>query len=306
MPNGKKLPPLIIFKGQKNKTIEKQLNNLDLVKNKKIFIACQNNAWCDCEIFIKWLTNIYEKYVLLTAKNECILILDKAPSHTLVKVSDFIQSHKLNVVYIPPGCTRILQPLDIGINKEIKQALKEKYLKYQLENKEMVINNLFKISRELLIQLCYEIWYDNDIIKLETIKNSFTKAGISFPMDGSKDDDFVFPEETEIKHSNIKKNKNIINNSIKEEHNELDNDNLSNAYLNKDKVNDIEKSLENNINNFINEINDIKIDNIETEKTESNNDEKKEEEFENLLSQFESLYLADIDKNDINEDENGN
>ena len=139
----------------------------------------------------------------------------------------------------------------------------------------MVINNLFKISRELLIQWCYEIWYDNDIIKLETTKNSFTKEGISFPMDGSKEDDFVFPEETEIKHSNIKKNKNIIIKSKKEEDNELDNDNLSNEYLNKDKVVDIEKSLENNINNFINEINDIKIDNNEKEKTESNNDKKK-------------------------------
>ena len=33
--DGKKLALLIIFKGQKNKTIEKKLNNLDIVKNKK-------------------------------------------------------------------------------------------------------------------------------------------------------------------------------------------------------------------------------------------------------------------------------
>ena len=268
------MAPLIIFKGQKNKTIEKQLNKLDIVKNKKIFVACQNNAWCDCEIFINWLTNIYEKYVLLKAKKNCILILDKAPSHTLDKVSDFIKAHKYNVVYIHPGCTRILQPLDIGINKEVKQALKEKYLKHQLDNKDLVINNLFKISRELMIQWCYEIWYDDNIIKLENIKNSFTKSGISFPMDGSKDDDFVFPDDTEIKHNNIKNYKNIINNSNKEEYNELNNDKLSNDYLNKNIGFDIEKSLDNNINNFINEINDIKIDNKETEKPKSNNEKK--------------------------------
>jgi len=92
----KKLAPLIIFKGQKNKIIEKQLNNLDIVKNEKLFVVYQNNTWCDCEICINWLTNIYEEYVLLEAKKNCILILDKAPSHTLNKVSESIKD--LNIM----------------------------------------------------------------------------------------------------------------------------------------------------------------------------------------------------------------
>ena len=54
----------------------------------------------------------------------------------------------INYVYIPPGCTRILQPLDIGINREFKRALKEKYLNYQLEKKNLLLDNNLKISRE--------------------------------------------------------------------------------------------------------------------------------------------------------------
>jgi len=65
--------------------------------------------------------------------------------------------------------------------------------------------------------------------------------------------------------------------------------NLSDDYLNKNIDIDNEKSLENNNNNFINEINDIKIDDNETEKIISNN-EKKNEDFENLLVEMEYLY----------------
>ena len=37
-----------------------------------------------------------------------------------------------------------------------------------------------------MIQWCDEITYDNKIITLDNIKNSFTKFGISFPRDGWK------------------------------------------------------------------------------------------------------------------------
>ena len=127
-----------------------------------------------------------------------------------------MKEHKFNVVFIPPGCTRILQPLDIGINKVIKSALKEKYLKYQLENKNLLKDNTFKISRETMIQWCYEIWYDDNIITSNNIKNSFTKSSISFPMDGSKDDQFKFPDDEEISHEPNNKNLKLNNNNSNE------------------------------------------------------------------------------------------
>ena len=65
-----------------------------------------------------------------------------------------------------------------------------------------------------MIQWCYEIWYDDNIITSDNIKNSFTKTGISFPMDGSKNDQFKFPDDEEISPGYNNKNKNLkLNNN---------------------------------------------------------------------------------------------
>lgn len=39
--NGYKLLPLLIFKAKKDGRLEKSLNSLDLVKQKKVYVSCQ-------------------------------------------------------------------------------------------------------------------------------------------------------------------------------------------------------------------------------------------------------------------------
>ena len=40
-----------------------------------------------------------------------------------------------------------------------------------------------------------KVWYDDDLINKVSITNSYLKAGITYPLDGSMDDEFEFPEE---------------------------------------------------------------------------------------------------------------
>ena len=54
----KKLPPFLIFKGEKNGKKENFLNNCENYK-KKIFVACQNNSWADKSIFLLWFEKIF-------------------------------------------------------------------------------------------------------------------------------------------------------------------------------------------------------------------------------------------------------
>lgn len=49
--DGAKLPPLVIVKAEPGKTVESKLRKLDYARENKMFIFCQNNAWCDKYIF---------------------------------------------------------------------------------------------------------------------------------------------------------------------------------------------------------------------------------------------------------------
>jgi len=46
-----------------------------------------------------------------------------------------------------------------------------------------------------IVNWVIDVWWNDEKIKTSAIINSFNKAAISYPLDGSKDSDFVFPEE---------------------------------------------------------------------------------------------------------------
>lgn len=49
--DGAKIPPLVIVKAEPGKAVESKLRKLDYVRENKMFIFCQNNAWFDKYIF---------------------------------------------------------------------------------------------------------------------------------------------------------------------------------------------------------------------------------------------------------------
>jgi len=99
------------------------------------------------------------------------------------------------IIYIPGGLTRYLQPLDIGINMPFKKALQFKYIEEKTlnfsGNNKILVN--IKQKREHIIDVVNTIWNGSEI-KKETIINSFWKAGISLPQDGSEDEKWEFPK----------------------------------------------------------------------------------------------------------------
>lgn len=65
----KNKPPLLIFKAKPFGTLEKKLNQIDIVKAGKVFVFCQEKTWCVREIFIKWLKLIFLNYKNKEAKD---------------------------------------------------------------------------------------------------------------------------------------------------------------------------------------------------------------------------------------------
>lgn len=188
--SGYKVKPLMIFKGKKGKTTEKKLQNLEEVKQKMVVVKCQSEAWCDKDIFTSWIDEVFSPYLLFVSKKPGLLILDKATMHDETILLEKLKATKSLFEFIPAGLTRYLQPLDIAVNKTFKDYIKKEYLSLQLENDELT-----KVKKETLIKWVCKVWYQEEYIKIDTIKKSFLTAGISQKSDGSEDDYFVWPNE---------------------------------------------------------------------------------------------------------------
>ena len=207
------MPPVIIFKGKPDKNKEKRYNNLDVVKNRRILIFFQNNAWVNDAIFKKWLDSVYLEYEIKLNK-KCLLIMGKAPSHITKNILSYIKDKEVEYTFIPSKLTRFLQQLDIGINFPFKAHLKNKYMVNEANkitnteevnpikfNDNLTISNIDKL-RLNLIYWTLLIWEKDDTIKKSTIIASFNKSTISYPLDGSNDNNFEMPDEIVDQHNN--------------------------------------------------------------------------------------------------------
>ena len=105
-----------------------------------------------------------------------LLIMDSHKSHLNPKVLTSIKKLNYDVEFFPSNCTGRLQPLDIGINKSIKEIYSQKWenwfddivTKNTLSDK----SNYPPPSKELCISW---IWKSYKEVKEEVIKNSWNQ-----------------------------------------------------------------------------------------------------------------------------------
>lgn len=139
--------------------------------------------------------------------------MDKAPSHITKNILSYFKNKDVEYTFVPAKLTRFLQPLDIGINFPFKAQLKNKYFINEANkitkteednpirfNDNLTVSNLDKL-RLNLINWTLLIWENDDIIKKSTIIASFNKSTISYPLDGTNDNNFEMIEEIVEQHN---------------------------------------------------------------------------------------------------------
>jgi hypothetical protein len=217
--NGNKLPPYIIFKAKNKGNVENELLKDKNVILNKCFIACDENA-CSNDIIIKdWYEKIWLRYLfcnnLIISENKGYLILDRTIYHKPDELLNLFNTNNKNVSFIPRGLTRFLNPIDVSINKPFKQALKEKYINFCLNN----LQGNIKMTRTQMIQYICDVWYDDNIINKDMIYNSFRETGIGNKLDRSEDNLFnVWPKmkneipliETDLENDNTSQDNNEV------------------------------------------------------------------------------------------------
>ena len=159
--------------------------------------------------------------------------MDSAPVHISEEIKILYLSNKKRLLFIPPGLTNVLQPLDVTINNLFKEGIRNRYGEYIIKNKDM--HN--KVNREDIIKWITDVWYSDKIISNISIINTFKACGISNNI--NKNNDYL--DTTLIRVKTLMSNKG--NNEIIDEGEEIDindpsDELLENISLNNDGLNE--------------------------------------------------------------------
>jgi len=80
---------------------------------------------------LDWVDDVLKPYVTTAPVGIIpILFLDSFKVHLLGSIADAIQGLGAKLEIIPPGCTSLVQPIDVGINKPVKANMRKIYTEW--------------------------------------------------------------------------------------------------------------------------------------------------------------------------------
>ncbi|CAI7878390.1 unnamed protein product [Closterium sp. NIES-54] len=153
-----KLPPYVVFK---RKTIPKV--PIPAGKRSTVVVRAQDKGWMDESLVQDWITQVMVPFLKplresTGRRREALVVLDSYRGHLTEAVGQTMRMFQLSRAVIPGGCTPLVQPLDVSINRAFKCGL--------------------------VLRWIDESW---EAIPEELVKKEFVTCGIYTPIDGSED-----------------------------------------------------------------------------------------------------------------------
>ena len=176
--SGKMLPPFVVFKGKTKRSIKKVSVPYGVV------CTTQAKGWMDEERMIEWIQKVWGPYV---KGNRALLSLDTFSGHLTNRVKDSFHKCGTTLLVIPGGCTSVLQPLDVSINKPFKGYIRQKWCERMVQEAESGVSKITPASKAILME-----WIKTaaDLVEKSptTIKKSFQVTGIISKPDSTRSD----------------------------------------------------------------------------------------------------------------------
>ena len=188
--NGSKLPPMVIFK---RKTMAK-------IKSPSVEVAVNEKVWMDQEMMNLWLTKCYTKRPdgFFRAR-KALLVMDSMRAHITPQVKDKLKVFNSIPAIIPGGLTKILQPLDISMNRSFKAVLRNLWEQWMIDGE-----HSFTATGRMRHATFLDVigWIDKAwaSVTTETILSGFRKAGIIGTATDKDSDVSDAPVEGEATH----------------------------------------------------------------------------------------------------------
>lgn len=114
---GEALAPLLIFRGADMNT--RWINERS---PEGWFFATSKNGWTSNELGLQWLQKVFDPQTRETAAGRRrLLIADGHGSHLRADFIAYCMENDIDLLIMPPHCSHILQPLDVGVFSALKQ-----------------------------------------------------------------------------------------------------------------------------------------------------------------------------------------
>ena len=171
--SGKKLCPMLVFKGKPGGRIEREFSGYpDGGK-----YTVQERAWMDESVMMKWVDTVLKPYVEGAPQGIIpVLLLDSYRCHMMASVVSKINELGVQVEHIPGGCTGLCQPIDVGIGKPLKNHVRNMWEAWMLQ--QGVNTNIFRPPTRQVVAGWIVAAFQN--ISIEVTKNSWRHAQYSY------------------------------------------------------------------------------------------------------------------------------
>ena len=176
---GDKLAALIIFKEKGGKLGPRVSKDLTFPPNVKV--TASTNGWMTSSLYHWWLENIFTRGNMAVRH---LLLVDNYKSHMTEESKKIVEETcNSELIFIPAGCTPLVQPMDVSVNRPFKQRMRDLWVEwFATHTLRTVHGNPKQPSRQDVINWVSAAW---DSIKSDTIKDSFLLCGITAAVDGS-------------------------------------------------------------------------------------------------------------------------
>ena len=192
-----RVKPLILYKGvevlSRKCDIDRRAAEMKRY-DPRVLVKFNPNAYANESVLVDWITDMLAPVLPAGPR---LLALDVAKFHKTDSVLDTLRSHNIVPSMVPAGCTGLVQPLDVAVNKPVKDLLRE-LIERRLDDFETASGEDLRESsqasaveeRRVLVQRCVaEAWEQFCTTRRNVIVDSFRKVGLSLPIDGSCDDE---------------------------------------------------------------------------------------------------------------------
>jgi len=148
-----------------------------------LMVRFNGSGYNNEELMCEWFDKLFVRFFAKHQNKHIALVIDDASFHTSEKLKKKCQENQISLLIIPGGTTSFLQPLDVSINKPIKDHLRSCYIPWLTEKCLSLGENdctkggyLRAPSNDLILE-----WVKKslNLLEPEMLKKSFQKTGIT-------------------------------------------------------------------------------------------------------------------------------